>query len=667
MSEYKLNQLQEDEYVNPRGIPISWTSTGEIYSYHYDIKWNFIGTEATAVGKQAIVSFAMTDIRYRKVIQNTLYEISIFYNNKNYIFPTVSQLTAWKMGYQHIADILETANWCLLDDEYQFKLFKRALKQREFGRRTIEVIVTSLHKLFDSKIINRFIDYKELAGLTLDKQTQQHIAIPIFMYKKVLEKSIIIVEKYHPYRFDIARIMEDVYDLYTRIQDGLNVAEGMHGAREILVMTDNALCSRTTRAIKRITHCIPDFNADLTGGSLIEIQSACMIIVLAFSGVRVGEAISFNTNSYSVKMTENGKEIAILRGETTKGHSGKPCNVTWQSHPIVKDALELAEIMTKPMRELYRKKIESKLNSGNYNNDQYQKALDDVSSAFIPCKYSRQGSKYVASNMARRIESLMKQYNLVATQKDVEEFDLLNPSRFGQLKVNGFLPKLTPHDFRRTFAVFFRRYNFGSAAGIKFQYKHQNINMSDYYMNNAHLMHMHDVLLDNDLLALMQEERVNLCVDIYDEIYNASEHLSGLAGETIAKEKFEKLQTGQHVFMDRSEIERLVRHGSLSVIQLPTGGYCTNSDCERVCGIGIFDAEKNVCMHLVNTDKSAKQMAQQRKRLIDMFRGFNTGESFKNNILFGIKQKIKQIEIILNQHELTYEPFSDIVKGVTNV
>ena len=185
--------------------------------------------------------------------------------------------------------------------------------------------------------------------------------------------------------------------------------------------------------------------------------------------------------------------------------------------------------------------------------------------------------------------------------------------------------------------------------------------------NNAELMKMHDVLLDEDLLKIMYDEGVNLGVDIYDDIYNGSEHLSGEGGERIAQDKFKKMKAGHEVYMSREEIELLVRNGSLAAIQLPTGGYCTNSDCERICGMGLFISEKKPCVHKVNTDKTAKELSRQRKRLIRQFQGLNTGDTLMNSILVGIKQKIKEVEKILVTHEIKYDVFEDKVRGLIDV
>ncbi len=147
-------------------------------------------------------------------------------------------------------------------------------------------------------------------------------------------------------------------------------------------------------------------------------------------------------------------------------------------------------------------------------------------------------------------------------------------------------------------------------------------------------------------------------------IYNASENLSGLGGERIAGDKFRQVQEGELVFMTRNEIESLVRNGTLSAVKLPTGGYCLNSSCSRVCSIDTFNAEIKPCEHQVMTDNEAKVVLRQNKRLSSTFREMNTGDSMMHSILIDIKQKIKRNEISLNKHNISFEEFDDNVVGL---
>ena len=294
---------------------------------------------------------------------------------------------------------------------------------------------------------------------------------------------------------------------------------------------------------------------------------------------------------------------------------------------------------------------------------EYKRSLREAQSAFLAVRPNKKTGSYLSKTVGK-IVNIMQSFDIVATQSDVDEFNKLNPVREGQLKLGGFLPKLSPHDFRRTFAVFFRRYNFGTVASIKFQYKHENINMSDYYANNARLQAMSDIMLDKELLTILHDEGVNLGVDIFNEIYNESSFLSGMGGERITQDKFDKLKSGHNIYMNREEIEKLVKNGTLSVVKLPTGGYCMNATCSRVCGIGQFSAEITPCTHQVITDNEAKTILRQNNRLVKSFKELNNGDPFMKSILIGMKQKIKRNEITIKQHQLKFEEFNDSIQGV---
>jgi len=155
------------------------------------------------------------------------------------------------------------------------------------------------------------------------------------------------------------------------------------------------------------------------------------------------------------KTGSNGNTIATLKGNTTKGNNGKPKLVTWPSHLVAKFALELAEDMTASTREQYLSKIHAKIASGDYDAEEGKKKLHQAKSAFITLNMALQKDTYVATNMEKKILSQAITWGIVATQNDVDEFNLLNPHRKGGLKNQGFLPKLSPHDFRRYFCPFF--------------------------------------------------------------------------------------------------------------------------------------------------------------------------------------------------------------------
>ncbi|EOG9063294.1 hypothetical protein ACLK5F_004093 [Vibrio fluvialis] len=624
--------------------------------YHVE-GWDFSPSHVVGVRYGLSVSFRATKPEYVNEIQDALYKIYHDYKDKNSTYLSVSRMNVLKNGLQHVADCLGSTEWRNLENNREWKSFLRQLKQKKLGLGSIRKILQPLNKLTECGELNVYIDSKALMQCTSSHESQQHVAIPHRLYQRILSRALEVVETYHPYRHDISHVMSQAYDIQERVKSGERLVIDGRGSGRELSMSPDAISLRMNRAINSIAYDIPDFKIRLDGTSLSDILVSCLIVTQGFSGVRISEALSFNKNSID-EVPVNGKKVTVLTGETTKGHNAKPEVVTWQSHPVAKIALELAYDMMAANRALYQERVDEKERQGetpgNINHMRRQ-----LESAFLVPDVTRQRSNNYIVKPDRAVKKFIKNLDYRATIEDVEEFNMLNPTREGELKVGGTYSGLSSHDFRRTFAVFFVRYGFGTASGIKFQFKHENINMSGYYANNAELAQMNDLLMDEDILEELKEAGIDLGVDVFDEIFNNSEHLSGATGEKIMQDRLDKLKSGQHIYMTRVEIEENIRRGNFHIIQLPSGAYCTNGSCDRMCGTLQFRAEVKECEHKVVTDKGARIIAKQRDRLIAKFTNLNTGDPLKSLILTGLKQKIQVEELTLKAHEIPYKPFND--------
>ncbi|WP_029825027.1 hypothetical protein [Vibrio parahaemolyticus] len=625
--------------------------------YHVEV-WDLSPSHTVGVRNGLTVSFRTTKPEYVNGIQDALYKIYHHYKDKNSTRLSVGYMDSLKYALQHVADCLGSTEWHNLENNRDLKSFLRKLKQKKLGISSIQQILQTFNKLTEYGLLNVYIDSKVLMKCASSGRSKQHVAIPHRLYQRILSRALEVVEKYHPYRHDISHVMSQAYDIHKRMWSGERlVTDGRGSGRDELSMSPKAIHKRVREAMKRIGHDIPDFDVKLDGSQLSDILVSCLIVTQGFSGVRIGEAVSFNANSAD-KVIVNNKEVTVLTGETTKGHNAKPKTVTWQSHPVAKVALELAYDMMAANRAFYQKGVDEKERQSE-TKEKINHMRRQLESAFLVPKLSRQASNNYIFRPWRPLKKFIKDLDYKATTEDVEEFNMLNPTREGELKIGGTYSGLTSHDFRRTFAVFFVRYGFGTASGIKFQFKHENINMSGYYANNAELAQMNDLLMDEEILEELKEAGIDLGVDIFDEIFNQSEHLSGAKGEAIMQDRMKKLEAGESIFMTREQIEENIRRGNFHIMQLPSGAYCTNGSCDRVCGTLSFRAEIKECEHKVVSDKGAKVIAKQRDRLIAKFTNLNTGDPLKSSILTGLKQKIQVEELTLKAHEIPYKPFKD--------
>ncbi|MBF4405612.1 hypothetical protein EAY15_20810, partial [Vibrio anguillarum] len=133
--------------------------------------------------------------------------------------------------------------------------------------------------------------------------------------------------------------------------------------------------------------------------------------------------------------------------------------------------------------------------------------------------------------------------------------------------------------------VFMAKKRLGNALTVKYQLKHRNTNMSNWYANYCELARTNQLLMDARLMSEFDVAIEASTVDAWDEIYNVSDTLSGAEGERIAQNKAERLAQGEEIVMSRNELLSLVRAGEKSIVLLPTGGYCTNRNCERLCSL----------------------------------------------------------------------------------
>lgn len=626
----------------------------------YHVKtWDFSTSHTVGVRYKLTVSYSATKPEYVNGIQDTLYRLYHHSKAVGTLPLSVNSMDVMKTALQHIADCLEGTGWSQLDNPRKWKSFTRSLKHRKLGDSVMSHILQALNKLSDVGLLSSYVDAQSLKKCAAPKEGKQHVAIPHKLYQCIMRHAIETIEKYHPYRHGISLVMGEAYDIRNRIYNGEKLADKGRGSGRELSMERDAITERVRSAVKKIDHSIHDFKVDLHAGDLSDILLSCFVVVQGFSGVRVGEAVNFNKDSVDTRPV-NGKLVTILTGETSKGHDGIPTLATWQSHLVAETALELAYDMMASTREFYHHGVDKKQAAGEAP-EKIKHMRKQLDSAFLVPRATRQDSDNYIFDPTKALKRLIKKLGYKATPEDVEEFNMLNPTREGQLKVGGTYDSLSSHDFRRSFAVFFVRYGFGTSSGIKFQFKHQNINMSGYYANNAVLAQMNDLLIDDEILDELEEAGIDLGVDIFDEIYNESEHLSGLRGAEIMQERMEELKAGKRIFMSRAEIEKNIRRGNFHIMQLPSGAYCTNGSCDRVCGTQLFRAEIKECVHKVVTDKGAKKIARQRERLIAKFTNLNTGDSLKSSILNGLKQKIQVEELTLRAHEIPYTPFTDDV------
>lgn len=624
-------------HFTPSRIIATTNSDGTPCSYVDDLQWDYHGMFASAFGRSPRLHFEHINIKFRLGIQHTLYIIT---KGKNLSFESIANYRTMLLT---ISELIDSTDWNIINHEEAYTSFKKSLKAKQFSIRTVNEIRSVLNILFDQGLTKRYISPNENfnTNLSSNKEVQQHIALPELMMSKLLAKAIEIVEIFHPYRNAISDAYDAFYSEFERRKEkGISINHISRWAKN------------------NIKHGIPItyFNTSCSATLVIEIQTACWIVLLGFSGIRKREALTMNPDSYDDSRRYNGYVIPIIHGKISKNQqTGKPKNESWITHPIVNLALELAYDMSEFSRSRYRKKLK-KLPSSALN----ERLLEETSSAFLLLCLNKEKETVIRRNIGDSIPKFAAKYNVRASADDVVEFNLLNQNRKGQLSIGGLLPQLSNHDFRRSYAVFVIRNRFGNLMSLRDQFKHLNINMTLWYQNGASLASALDLKLDVELQQMVLAANLEIHENTLFYIFNEAETLSGFeGGKIIAARKAYQVEYPGQIYMTRDEIRNSLRNNTISVVEHPTG-FCFNPNCDRICA---NDKSSEICKNEVMTPEKAREALPRHQRLVRKFRALNNDRYYMRAILSDIQTHIKGIEKNLIEHNIPFDPFTDQINA----
>ncbi|MBB1390800.1 hypothetical protein H5185_15450 [Shewanella sp. SG44-6] len=658
MSE-QLIQLRQELAENPY---VTFDSDGNGVSRVLDVEWDFHALNQN----KKIIFFGRIAEKYRLDIQSYLYALMQWQkkNSSSGSHAPVNSLIGSKSQLNILATRWGKSEFSLLSSEREWKKCTQTL-HGVGNKGTCKNLASVINAMLKAGLVSRYVykrDYIQWAQP--DAGNGQAIAFPEAIHVSILKTVVEFVETYHPYRHQISAAMEK---LYTYQDEMFNAKLKELGVSALSHMQMNSLRNRMSRITSQWPErkAIPNFSFHRSGVWLGTLLRMCFICVGLFSAARKEELLSMNKESYDDSLAA----VPKVSGVSTKGNKGERICMTWNTAPIAKLALELAFDATQAARRYSLKRLANGYQNGLLTKDKYDAKRQDLESAFVSSDIPYDSEALINKtslkfHIYRADDGFnMKEFNINATTEDVEEFDLLNPERAGSLKVGGGLPKLSPHDLRRSFVVFMVKNRLGNILTVKYQLKHRNINMSNWYANYSELARTSQLLMDTQLMSEFNEAIETSAVDAWDEIYNVSDTLSGAEGERIAQNKAERLAQGEEIVMSRSELLALVRSGDKSIVLLPTGGYCTNRNCERLCSL--MDIVEAPCEHKVITDKAGKRLSRERDNLIASFRAINDMGDYANELILDArKKKIVSIEPTLVKHSIPFDSFNDDIKAI---
>ncbi|WP_192034955.1 tyrosine-type recombinase/integrase [Halomonas sp. YLGW01] len=183
------------------------------------------------------------------------------------------------------------------------------------------------------------------------------------------------------------------------------------------------------------------------------LQTACMSIVLITSGIRVSELCSLENQCAFKTLDEEGDSFHWMRGTSYKT-GVRDCE--WLVAEITHRALVVAERLAQPLQANLEQRI-SALRTDNPKDVDIPQLREHSHRLFLAV-----GKKHKYGIETLSISSVIKRLNTFASQCGLEW-------------------RFTPHQFRRTFAVYAAHSAFGDLRYLRDHFKHWSLDMTTLY------------------------------------------------------------------------------------------------------------------------------------------------------------------------------------------
>ena len=197
-----LEKLEDEFKSNPF---ISFNSDGNGISRVFDDKWDFVSRRESI----RYVLFRNIPPEHKRNIQS--FTAKLFFSEMEQAIDnhvSVSKLLITKKNLWAITKIWGKSDFSLLSNNNEWLKFEGKIKGR-MSMPALKNICTTLRKLSNAGLLNRYIDSTAFNDLSNNKKSKQHLALPATIHSKILQQAVEAIEVYHPYRQEISSVMRE--------------------------------------------------------------------------------------------------------------------------------------------------------------------------------------------------------------------------------------------------------------------------------------------------------------------------------------------------------------------------------------------------------------------------------------------------------------------------
>ncbi|MET3479464.1 hypothetical protein [Variovorax atrisoli] len=213
---------------------------------------------------------------------------------------------------------------------------------------------------------------------------------------------------------------------------------------------------------------------------LLELRTACYVVIASLSGCRNHEISFLKEKAYYSTEDATGTTHWWMKSRSTKTGAG---DTEWMVPPAAVDALRIMDRWAKPHQSMLLAEIDA-LRARDPRNIRIAEAHEHIGAVFVGVDKKR--SRRVRTLGTRQWNSLLKEF----------------------ARACGFEWGLATHHFRRKFANYAARSQFGDLRYLRQHFKHWSLDMSLHY-------------------ALNEAQEMTLFLEIEDELEEIKEQVVG--------------------------------------------------------------------------------------------------------------------------------------------
>lgn len=262
---------------------------------------------------------------------------------------------------------------------------------------------------------------------------------------------------------------------------------------------------------------------------LLHLRTACYIVCATFSGMRDSELASLEVGCFVKRKGFDRETFCWLRGTTYKLERD-PRPAEWMVPEVVGKAVAVATRLGAPQRALCveRIKVLERAAKARHLDErsrveisvELERARRNQNALLVTCKRPGRISAVGRDTARHGLRAFGRMAGLMVEQQDLDGVIKRDRVRLGEIW------PLTPHEFRRTFAVYVARHVLGDVRYLREHFKHWSLDMTLYYAR-------HDTGADRSLISDIMTERDELQSLLVESWMHPHSALAGKGGHRI--------------------------------------------------------------------------------------------------------------------------------------